>query len=253
MIDKFSILNVAKYFSLGIFQYYSVFIPTKNYIKYFSVTIWVESWKSNGMLEKSIENITKSESNFAATFVDHYLLPDMNFNGHRLIKNNISTPKKVIHLYNSDTLRLQLRNLNKGFTLCNCLFGSVNLTKNADLDKYKYTGYGIGFNSRSEFLFTDGSYGKDFMIFGADMSSSVHVDNKEKDILILGQGPTQGLDGTAFIAEAKYPFNFTQSRIRFALSLHYNGSNSFLFVNATKVYQFISNKLKNKRFCIVFR
>ena len=251
MIDKFSILNVAKYFSLGIFQYYSVFIPTKNYIKYFSVTIWVESWKSNGMLEKSIENITKSESNFAATFVDHYLLPDMNFNGHCLIKNNISTPKKVIHLYNSDTL--QLRNLNKGFTLCNCLFGSVNLTKNADLDKYKYTGYGIGFNSRSEFLFTDGSYGKDFMIFGADMSSSVHVDNKEKDILILGEGPTQGLDGTAFIAEAKYPFNFTQSRIRFALSLHYNGSNSFLFVNATKVYQFISNKLKNKRFCIVFR
>ena len=98
MIDKFGILNGAKYFSLGIFQYHSVFIPTKKYIKYFSVTIWVESWKSNGTLEKSIENITKSESNFAATFVDHYLLPDMNFNGHCLIKNNISMPKKVINL-----------------------------------------------------------------------------------------------------------------------------------------------------------
>ena len=113
--------------------------------------------------------------------------------------------------------------------------------------------FAIGFNSCSEFSFTDGSYGKDFVIFVADMSSSVHVDNTEKDILILGEGPTKELDGTAFTAEAKYPFNFTQSRIRFVLSLHYNGSNSFLFVNATKVYQFISNKLKTKRFCTVFR
>ena len=76
------------------------------------------------------------------------------------------------------------------------------------------------------------------IIFGADMSSSVHVDNKGKDILILGEGPTQGLDDTTLTAEAKYPINFTQSGKRFVLSLHYNGSNSFLFVNATKVYQF---------------
>ena len=74
------------------------------------------------------------------------------------------------------------------------------------------------------------------------MSSSVHVDNKERDILILGEGPTQGLDGTTFTAEAKYPINKTQSGKRFVLGLFYNGSNSFLFVNATKVYQF---KAKN--------
>ena len=70
------------------------------------------------------------------------------------------------------------------------------------------------------------------------MSSSVHVDNKKKNILILGEGPAQGLDDTTLTAEAKYPINFAQSGKRFALSLHYNGSNSFLFVNATKVYQF---------------
>ena len=67
------------------------------------------------------------------------------------------------------------------------------------------------------------------------MSSSVHVGNKAKDILILGGGPTQGLDDTTLKAEAKYPINFTQSGKRFVFSLHYNGSNS-LFVNATKVY-----------------
>ena len=52
-------------------------------------------------------------------------------------------------------------------------------TKNADPDKYKYSGYGIGFDSRSEFLFRHRSVGKNFIIFGADVRSSVHFDNKK--------------------------------------------------------------------------
>ena len=55
--------------------------------------------------------------------------------------------------------------------MCNFLFGSVKLTKNADPEKYKYSDYGIGFDSRSEFLFTDGSMGRNVIIFGADKSS----------------------------------------------------------------------------------
>ena len=70
------------------------------------------------------------------------------------------------------------------------------------------------------------------------MSSSVYIENKNKDILILSEGPTQGLDDTTLTAESKYRINFAQSEKRFVLSLHYNGSNSFLFVNATKIYQF---------------
>ena len=61
-------------------------------------------------------------------------------------------------------------------------------------------------DSRSEFLF---SYGKNVITFGADMNSSVHVDNKERDILILGEGQTQGFDDTILTAEEKYPINFT--------------------------------------------
>ena len=118
---------------------------------------------------------------------------------------------------------------------------SVKLTRNADLDKYKYSGYGIGFDSRSEFLFTNRSFGKNGIIFGADMSSCVHIDNKNKDIFILGEGPIQGLDDTTLKAETKYPINFTQSGKRFLLSLHYSGSNSSLFINATK-----KNKFKAK-------
>ena len=74
-----------------------------------------------------------------------------------------------------------------------------------------FTGYGIGFDSCLEFSFTDGSYGKNVINFGVDMSSSVDIDNKEKDIFILGEGTTQGLDDTTLTAEAKYPINFTQS------------------------------------------
>ena len=86
LIDKFSILNGAKYFSLGIFQNYLASIPDKKYIKYFTSTTQVESWKSNGMSEERIENITKTDSNFALTFVDNDLSPDKNFNEHCLIK-----------------------------------------------------------------------------------------------------------------------------------------------------------------------
>ena len=68
--------------------------------------------------------------------------------------------------------------------------------------------------------------GKDVIIFGVDMSSSVLIDNKNKDILILGEGPTQRLEDTTLAAEEKYPIKFTQSGKRFALGLHYNGSNT---------------------------
>ena len=83
----------------------------KKCIKYFSGNTRIESWKSNRMPNESIENITKSDSNFGPTFVDHHLLPDINFNGNCLIKNNIFISKKVINLYISYALGPQLRNL----------------------------------------------------------------------------------------------------------------------------------------------
>ena len=71
------------------------------------------------------------------------------------------------------------------------------------------------------------------------MSSAVHIDNAIKEILILGEEPTQGLDDTTLAAEAKYPIIFRQpKKKKICMSLHYNKSNSFLFVNATKTYQF---------------
>ena len=164
------------------------------------------------MSEKNFKNINKSgSSNLAPTFVNHQVLSNINFNGHYLIKNNIFISKKVISLYISYILNPWLRNLNIDFILNICLFGSVKLTKNADLDKNKYRRSGIGFDSRSEVSLTDGRLGKTVTIFGADISSSVHIDNENKDILILGEGPTQGLEDTTLTVEAKFPISFTQS------------------------------------------
>ena len=73
-------------------------IPAKKY------TTKIDLWKANGMSEENIQNIAKSHGNFTPTFVDYYVLPDINFNEHSLIDNNISIPKKVINLYISYTL-----------------------------------------------------------------------------------------------------------------------------------------------------
>ena len=111
------------------------------------------------------------------------------------------------------------------------------MTKTANIDKYGYSGYGIGFDRTTSFSFPSGGFGQDIIIFGVDMSSSLHVDNKKKYILILGSGPTQGLEHT-LTAEKMYSINFTATKQKFCLSLHYNGTNSYLFVNVTKNYKF---------------
>ena len=66
------------------------------------------------------------------------------------------------------------------------------------------------------------------------MSSSPHIDNRKKDILILGKGPTQGLEYT-LTEEKLYLINFTKENTKFWLSLHYNGANSYLFLNGTEI------------------
>ena len=118
-------------------------------------------------------------------------------------------------------------------TLKNCLFGAVTFTKNADIDKYRYSGYRIGFNRKGSFSFPSGGYGQSVVIFGADMNSSPHVDNKGKEI-----DPTEGLGEHSLTAEKMYSINFTVTKNKFCLSLHYNGANSYLFVNGREIIKF---------------
>ena len=85
-------------------------------------------------------------------------------------------------------------NISEYPALENCLFGAVSLTKNADIDRYKYSGYEIGFDRHRSFSFPGTGLGKNVIIFGVDISLSTKIDNRKKDILILGKRPTQGLE-----------------------------------------------------------
>ena len=83
------------------------------------------------------------------------------------------------------------------------MFGAVSLTKNADIDKYKYFGYGIGFDRQGEFSFGTRGFGRNCIIFGANLSSSLHVNNK-KNILVLSKDFVQGINNTTIYAEKMY-------------------------------------------------
>ena len=112
------------------------------------------------------------------------------------------------------------------------------MIKNADVDNYKYLGYGIGFDSRGTFSHPSGGDGKNFIIFGVDMSSSAHANNKVNNVLVLGKAFIQGINGTTIYAEKMYSTNFTVDNKRFCLSVHYNGDNSYLFVNGKEIHKF---------------
>ena len=183
-------------------------------MKYFDKPNQISEWKPKGFSDE----ITKPTSSLA---------PALSYFGNKTLvkldrgclKKNIITFNhgKLVYTYIVYELRSNLNNFE--FTLKN-LFGVVKLTKNNDIDMYKCSGYGIGFDSCGTFLFSSGKFAQNVINVGVDMSSFVHADNKNKDILILVECATQELHGTTLTAEKKYSINFTVCIRKFCLSLH---------------------------------
>ena len=155
-------------------QSYLVFLPMGKHFKLNSVVGVIDrvlSWQSKGLSNKSIKPPTTS---------DHSLTPELNYYGTKIkIKftgsclkqsSHILTHKKVVNIYNVYELAASSSH-DSDPTLKNCFFGAVTLSKNADIEKYKYFGYGIGFDRRSSFSFPSGGFGQNVLIFGADMST----------------------------------------------------------------------------------
>ena len=111
----------------------------------------------------------------------------------------------IVNFYIVYTLNTYINT--SGVTLENCFFGAVNLTRNTDIDKYKYSGYGIGFDSKGTFSHSNRGFGKNVIIFGADMSSSVHANNKTRSILVFGKDFMQGIDNTTIYAKKENVFD----------------------------------------------
>ena len=166
-------------------------------------TNYVSSWKSKRLSTESIKLPTISDNCLTPELSYYGTKTRVKFTGSCLKQWKISyTHGKVVNIYIVYELGASSSH-NNDPTLKNCLFGAVTLTKNADIDKYGYSGYGTGFDRRSSFSFPSGGFGQNVIIFGVDMSSSAHIDNKKNDILILGKGPTQGLEHT-LTAEKMY-------------------------------------------------
>ena len=170
-------------------------------------------WKSKGLSDKIIIPLDTS------------LGPTRGFeiNGKRYLtfkgsclKNDEFKDKldKIINIYIVYDLQSNL-NYNPDFTLENCLLGAVKITKTTDVDKYKYSGYGIGFDGRGAFTHPNGSFANNAIIFGVDTNSSVHIDNKEKYILILWSGPTQRLGENSLTTDKMDSINFSKTRKNF--------------------------------------
>ena len=192
-------------------QKYLVFQPLNKYFKFIWRKKYISSRQSKGLSAETIKPPATSD-NSLTPLID-YLgnKTRVTFIGSCLKQQKISfTHGTIVNIYIGYELGASDSNDNDT-TLKNCLFGAVTLTKNADIDKYGYSSYGIGFERRLSFLFPGGSSGQNVLIFGADMSSSAHIDNKKKDIFVLGKGSTQGLEHT-LTAEKMYSINFTLAR-----------------------------------------
>ena len=213
----FSYFRGKNYFDEASTQNYYIFQPI---IKYFKVTSllgveYVLSWKSRGLNEAAIESIKTSNSllNPSIDYYYDFTKVRLKFNGSFLNRPPLTIfHGGVVNIYIVYEITSDYKDINYP-TLENCLFVSVNLTKNADIDKYRYSGYGIGFDRQSS-ISIGNETGKNVMILGVDMSSSTKIDNRKKDILILGKGPTQGLEHT-LSAEKMYSINFTKKTQNF--------------------------------------
>ena len=121
------------------------------------------------------------------------------------------------------------------------MFGVVKITKNVYPDKYACTGYGIGYVRVYNFHY--------LIVASVKMSLFLELIWAHLCTLII----RKGLDDSTLTAEAQYSFNFSRSNRKFCLSLHYNGSNGFLIVNATKIYQFKAKDSEIKKISLAFR
>ena len=229
----------------------------------------ISKWESTGVFNSSdyysmngIKN-TKNEMPILKNDGRLYVyLQGNHFQQHNVLASNNDhvLDKNVVNIYIVYKLDPLASTRGKSYTIQNALFGAMRITKNAtDYDKNNYKGYGICFDERSEFghTITEGGHphttdARNVLIFGADMSFSVHATNRANHIYLMGTGLTQGINDTTIYAEKNFYRNFTDFSKKFVLSLHYNGDNSYLFVNGRQELKFKAktDQLVKEKLCI---
>ena len=123
------------------------------------------------------------------------------------------------------------------FALKNCFFGTGKLTRNATKSRFVYIDRGIPFDGASLWIFDNG-FSRNAVIFGVDNSSSSHTKNRKNNFWVLGEEPIYDVNDSVGTKDKQASINFTRTNPKFSLSLHYNGNESYLYVNKTKIYKF---------------
>ena len=147
---------------------------------------YVLSWTSKGLSNKSIKPPTTSDNILTPISIYYGTKAKVSFDMSCLKQDKVSfNNETIVNIYIVYEI-IRIANINgnrnNNLTVQNALFGAVSLTKNADVNKYKYSGYGIAVDRTSSFSFPGGGTGQNVIIFGVDMNPSVHVHNKGKDI-----------------------------------------------------------------------
>ena len=215
-----------------------------NYSDYYNMN-GIEDTKTNlPILKNNKETYVLLQGNY---FQQNYniIIPDNN--------------KNVINIYVVNKLDPISSTRNTDYTIQNALFGAIKITKNADYSKNNYTGYGLCFDEGGEFSHTvrQGNFdrttdARNVIIFGVDMSSSIHATNRANNIYVMGKEFIQGINDTTLYAEKLFHNNFTELGKKFVLSLHYNGDNSYLFANGRQKLKFKAkdDQMINEKLCI---
>ena len=224
----------------------------------------ISTWKSTGIFNYL------GNSNMNAVGDSGGGLPDIKndsrlyvfLSGNHFQQNKVIIPNNdnVINIYCVYEIQPIASSRDTSFTIQNALFGAMQITKDAtDNSKNNYKGYGIYFDERSQFGHTiteDGrahtTNGRNVLIFGVDMSFSVHATNRANNIYVMGDGPTQGIHDTTLYVEKNYWRNFTDPGKKFVLSLHYNGDDCYLFINGRQELKFKAktDQLVREKLCI---
>ena len=203
----------------------------------------INLWKSSGL-----NNYSRDSDMDAVSVATTSLLPLID-NGRmsvrlegayvkqmRLLRPNNDNIVNIYIVYLIDPIG---NSRNTDYTVQNALFGGVKITKNAtDTSKHKYEGCGICFDEGGTLSKGGINNGKNVLIFGVHENSLVHANNKANNIYVTGDLFVQGINDTTLYAEKIYSQNFTATNKKFVLSLHYNGDNSYLFVNGKQELKF---------------
>ena len=187
------------HFEEDVTQNYLVFQPTyRCFQRVAGVGIgnYIYFWKRKELSDENIKAPTTSDYRHNPQFSYLGNKTRKEFEGSCLKQDKITyTHGKLINIFIVYETSKNY-NISSYPALENCLFGPVSLTENADIDKYKYSGYGTVFVRHGFYSHLSREAGRNVIIFGVDMSSSTNNDNRRKDILILGKGPTQELEHT---------------------------------------------------------